>query len=226
MNQSVSDYWQEQYSINLLNHSKQNTDITKDFLKNSTNIIHEVLSNSQTLIEMGTGTGELSFELFSRFSNLNKVIGLDLSKEAIQYAKDNYEEAIVQDTGFRILLYKQYDFAKEPNLSKHFKSPDLIVCSNVLEHFKDPHTLLNKFLDFSGRVLIIVPYKQPCTDSYHGEGGAGHVFTFNDTSFLDYQIEDKFLFSSGGWQYSSNGETPLQFSVLLKKKLDIRKKGN
>ena len=211
-------YWKDQYSTNLAAHSRQNLAISKDFLAQSSVEVWSTLKKSTTMLEMGCGTGELSHSLFNKFNTLKDVLGLDISEEAIEYATAHYQCSVIEETAIRSLKFKKYNFTAEPDLTKHFIPTDLIVCSNVLEHFKDPYSLLDKFLSLSRKVIVITPYQQPCTDGYDGEGGAGHVFTFDDDSFDAYQVVDKYTFSSGGWQFSSKGESPLQLVVLLEKK--------
>ena len=53
---------------------------------------------------------------------------------------------------------------------------------------------------------------------YSMEGGAGHVYMFDESSFKDYQVLSWFTFSTSGWQWSSRGERPLQLAVLVTKK--------
>ena len=93
---------------------------------------------------------------------------------------------------------------------------DLAVCSNILEHFRQPHIIISKILQMCKCLIILVPYNQPSVDGYDNEGGPGHVFQFTDSSFDQYQMIDSFIFQTNGWQHSSRGETPLQIAVAIR----------
>jgi 2-polyprenyl-3-methyl-5-hydroxy-6-metoxy-1,4-benzoquinol methylase len=204
------DYWEERFSTdhskrnNSIHHSEQNIYISGDFIKNMTQTIGEYLNKSNSLIEIGCGTGELSYKL-SQIFKLN-ITGTDLSPNGIEFANSKY----VNEN----LTYKSFDCLKE-NISELY---DLSICSNTLEHFLNPYEMIDRILDFSKNLIILVPYNQPVTDGYSCEGGAGHVFQFTDESFNNYKVLDSFKFTTPGWQYSSKGEIPTQLCIMITKK--------
>lgn len=208
-NTEAVDYWEERFSNdpkinNVEHHSHQNIYISNDFIKNITPTINEYLTKSKSLIEIGCGTGELSY-LISQIFKLN-ITGTDLSPSGIEFANNKY----VNEN----LKYRTFDCLKE-NISELF---DLSICSNTLEHFLEPYEMIDRILEFSENLIILVPYNQPVTDGYSCEGGAGHVFQFTEESFNNYKVLDSFKFITPGWQYSSRGETPTQLCIMITKK--------
>ena len=211
-NTEAVDYWEERFSldpskrVNISHHSQQNSHITNDFIKNISPAINNYLSESKSLIEIGCGTGELSYSL-SKIFQLN-ITGTDLSPSGIEFANSQYVN--------NNLKYESFDCLTE-TISDFY---DLSICSNTLEHFLNPYEMIDRILEFSKKLIILVPYNQPITDGYSCEGGAGHVFQFTDESFDDYKILDSFKFTTIGWQYSSRGEVPTQLCITISKKDD------
>jgi len=194
-------YWEHQFEQRALPHSEQNYQIGLDFLKKSNLEFNKLIANSNSIIEIGCGTGELSYIISQKFSK--KILGTDLSQSAINYANKNYANDLVKFEEFNILS------------SEISQSYDLAICSNVLEHFKNPFIIIDKILLKCKSLIILVPYNQPNIDGFEYEGGAGHVFQFTQDSFSKYKVIDSFIFQTNGWQHSSNGETPLQLAIAL-----------
>lgn len=195
-----------EYLIN--HHSNQNLTITRDFLKKSLDNIAlmNVLNDSRKIIEIGCGTGQLLHELSLKYPE-KEYLGLDIAPKAIDYAHKNF------NTNDK-LRYKVFDFIKGDAYENG--KFDLSICSNCLEHFKDPYAIIDKMFMISKHVLILVPYNQnPMTDGYDEEGGAGHIFKFVENSFERYNTISSFKFFSHGWVC---GDNPLQWSILLEKK--------
>jgi len=197
-------YWENRFDVGTKHHSNQNAEITTDFIKTISEKINTILLSNNSVIEIGCGTGELTYEL-SKIYDFN-ITGTDLSKNAIDFANKNYSSDKVD--------YKVFDCIND-EIDESF---DLVICSNTLEHFKDPYKLIDKMLCIADNLIILVPYNQPITDGYECEGGAGHVFHFKDDSFINYDVMECYTFSTNGWQHSSGGETPLQLCVWLKRK--------
>jgi SAM-dependent methyltransferase len=201
-------------------HSNQNLTITADFFKildnkyqkrvsweedisnTSIDILNRIIKTSNKFIEIGCGTGELIYNLSNRHPN-STYLGTDITSKCINFANEKYSKENLQYTVHNLL---------NDELNEKF---DISICSNCLEHFKNPFVLLDKMLDISNYALILVPYKQtPMTDGYSEEGGAGHVFQFNEDSFKDYKVISEFTFFTDGWNC---GENPLQLCTLLER---------
>jgi SAM-dependent methyltransferase len=204
-NDIASIYWEERFKIGISHHSRQNILISKDFIENMSEKLDKIIYNSLNLIEIGCGTGELSLFLSQKYPKLD-ILATDLSKNGIDFANSKYKSDK--------LSYMVFDCING-EINKKF---DISICSNTLEHFVNPYEPIDRILEISDKLIILVPYNQPLTDGYSCEGGAGHVFHFTEESFSDYRIHECYTFSSKGWQYSSAGEIPLQLCIVISKK--------
>lgn len=220
------NYWDSKntgYGKDLLHHSNQNTIIATDFTNILRNKIYksrknfdsnipmdvivkldEIIKNKNKIIEFGCGTGEFVYLLQQEYNKIN-FVGTDFSKKSIDYASKKYSN--------ELLKYFNFDMLKDNfNNLEYF---DISLCSNCLEHFKNPFIIINKILSMSDYLIILVPFNQePMTDGYDTEGGAGHVFKFVNNTFVDYNIILEFKFYTDGWLCGIN---PLQWCVVIKK---------
>lgn len=196
-------YWEAQYTdkTEIEHHSKQNLRIATDFCGHvrQRKPFADALS-SREIIEIGCGTGEFSV-----------VVRMAYNTE-VYYATDFSPSVVgVAQTRYPTVNFWKFDILKD----EPFRQFDVAVSSNTLEHFSDPHTVIRRMFALAPLLIILVPYQQPVTDGYDAEGGAGHVFMFNEETFSPYTTLDSFTFETRGWSYSSDGETPLQLAVLL-----------
>lgn len=204
------EFWEQDYIKSALHHSHQNKLVANDFIKNIYNrpLFISTIKGSNKILDFGCGTGEFSFFLSKSEMAKNSVfIGAEISSSAIQIANNLYKN----DNLNFIIIDKSCD------LVDVFGSVDLVICSQVLEHFKYPNKIIDKLLEISRHIIILVPYKQGKTDDYIEDGGPGHVSTFDKDSFSSYKVLDQFVFKTIGWDFSSSGEEPLQLAVLLEK---------
>jgi 2-polyprenyl-3-methyl-5-hydroxy-6-metoxy-1,4-benzoquinol methylase len=205
----IKEYWELRFEKFSINHSDQNKNIIKDFIKKSIEVYQfDLALNSnicKKIIEIGCGTGELSCALSANVNERN-VVGIDISEKAIKFANENYSNKQVKYVQFNCL---------EKSILDSFGEFDLSISSNTLEHFKDPFSIFSEMQKCSKYSIIIVPYKQPCKDGYSAEGGPGHVFTFDDKTFEKFKVISTFTFQTNGWQHNSFGETPLQIAYLI-----------
>jgi len=199
-------YWEGRFgrAEGLASHANQNRQITVDFVaaaRKHGGATLAALSAARSAVEFGCGTGEMLRLLADEFG-WTSALGLDVSEAAAVAAQTRHGDERVS--------YRRQD-ALLPTPGQF----DLGVCSNTLEHFRDPWPLLNGLLHLAPAALVLVPYAQPCTDGYDAEGGAGHVSTFTESSFSAYHLVDWFLFRTAGWQHSSAGEEPRQMAALV-----------
>ncbi len=203
---AAADYWATRFTDPqaIAHHVRQNQQISQDFYLHSRNRwqFRRALSQS-SIIEIGCGSGDFA-QIIGRYYQPQNFVSTDFSAEAVIAASERLPH----------LNFRQHDILTDP-IFGHF---DLAVASNVLEHFKHPHAVIEKMLKFAPQALAIVPYGQPLGDGYEGEGGAGHVYTFRSSTFDHYFIHDRFLFETEGWQHSTAGERPRQLAVLFSKK--------
>jgi len=103
------------------------------------NLILDMIENNPSILDLGCGDGSLSKRLIEEKGC--KVIGLDLSEEAVKLARKNGIDARVGD------LEKRLDF--ESN------SFDYVILCDVLEHLFDPLFSLKEALRVSKKYVII-----------------------------------------------------------------------
>lgn len=196
-------YWEMRYTDHdsIEHHSRQNLRIATDFCSHarSRKIFADALS-CESIIEIGCGTGELSVMVKAMYST-SVYYATDFCVPVVKVANDRYPA----------VNFWKYDILKDDP----FRRFDLAISSNTLEHFADPYTVITRMFDLAPTLLFLVPYEQPVTDGYDAEGGAGHVFKFSEKTFSQYTIRDSFTFETRGWNYSSEGEIPLQLAVLI-----------
>ncbi len=204
-------YWEHQYTTRFIQHSEQNGCIAKDFLSHigpaENPVFHGLFQQVDSLLEFGCGTGEFLQLIVTKYPSVTRAVGIDIAEAAIRFAKTNYQHPKIE--------YRCYDALSRENGFRDLGGFDLIVSANTLEHFKNPYPVIDKMLASAKYCLIIVPYKQPCTDGYDHEGGAGHVFTFDEQSCSKYDIISEFKLITKGWTHSSCGEIPQKWVVLL-----------
>jgi SAM-dependent methyltransferase len=196
----VTDYWDRQWkeAVATSELEEYSQSIPNDFLQTITSPrkVLSVVKESKTILDYGFGTGHMCHVLSLMAWSI--VDGIEISSTAVSYATEKYGDGRTR-------------FTTNPQIMPH----DLILCSNVLEHFHNPAILIDKFLDNCKYLIILVPYKG--TFSKDGEdGGAGHVFSFDVGYFSNYNVEEMFTFFSRGWTEEPN---PLQLCVLIKGKL-------
>ncbi|MBX4210357.1 methyltransferase domain-containing protein [Candidatus Parcubacteria bacterium] len=107
-------------------------------------ILSEIQWKGKRVLDIGCGTGELSYYISKR--GVKKVTGIDYSDVAIRIAKQNY-------TG-KNLEYKCEDIG---NISGTF---DVIIIVGVLEHIDDPFKFLKdvkKMLSPKGSIIVTCP---------------------------------------------------------------------
>lgn len=202
---SANDFWQDQYVTELKHHTNQNLTIANDFVKviKSRPSFLDLNRGNQSLLEIGCGTGDMCEILRSAF-NLSRVVGVDLSINAINFAISRFPE----------VEFSQFDILNQD--IRILGKFDIVISANTLEHFYDPYSIIDSFLLSCKYFIVLVPYNQPLTDGRGDDGSAGHIVTFSDDSFKKYDIIDKFLFRTDGWVYSSRGEEPQQLVLILK----------
>jgi 2-polyprenyl-3-methyl-5-hydroxy-6-metoxy-1,4-benzoquinol methylase len=200
----TKNWWDKEFFYNLVSHSHQNILISSDFLKNSSThpSFLKIFQTSSRCLDFGCGTGEMAHLLHKKYGLT--VTSVDVSDLAIRTALNLYASNKVH-----------FQTISPDSSLEELGLFDFVICSNTLEHFRNPYIIIEKLFKISPFVIIIVPYGQPAVDNYEYEGGAAHAFTFHEESFNKYHIIDSFKFRSLGWDYSSAGETPQQLAVLI-----------
>lgn len=100
----------------------------------------------RTALELGSGTGDITFRLAGRFKNIDVVEG---SKVHVDYLK----QRIGDRKGVNIFSAMAEDFIAD-------KKYDTIIMFHILEHIRKPVSLLKKYaamLAPKGKMIIMVP---------------------------------------------------------------------
>lgn len=105
-------------------------------MKSYANEAAKYLHSGCTVLEVAPGPGYLAIEL-ANLGICNKVIGLDISKDFIQIAQRNAEDAGVLE----IVEFRQGNVAGMPFPDNAF---DFIICTAAFKNFKDPLKALNQ----------------------------------------------------------------------------------
>jgi len=196
----ITEYWNQQwaYAVSTKEFEEYSQSIPQDFLQviTSPRETLTVIKNAKTILDFGSGTGHLCHVL--SMLNWGVVTGHEISSYVVNYANSKYGNGRV-------------NFSLDENLGDY----DLIVTSNTLEHFKNPHKLICEFIKHCKHLLIMVPFKGTISETEDG-GGAGHAYSFSLNDFYAYNYVESFVFESRGWTEQPN---PLQLVVLIKGEL-------
>lgn len=109
--------------------------------------LHVVMSNipdyPSSILDVGCASGWFLSRIKKKFPKA-KCVGIDLYRDAIQFGKKKYPK----------ITFKVADAHKIPYKSKTF---DLVICTEVLEHIKDPEAALKeikRILKKNGSAII------------------------------------------------------------------------
>ncbi|MBU2494634.1 MAG: class I SAM-dependent methyltransferase [Bacteroidetes bacterium] len=191
MNKNINtkEYWEYRFKSGDWE-NKCGTEQTRLFTLSQLEHLEIPTEFNGTILDFGCASGEALEILHDRFPNA-KLIGVDLSENAIQTAKKNYgaiaeffsgDESIVPDS-------------------------DIIISSNVFEHLSEYYKIARKLLEKCKVLYIIVPYKEVIVP------GDEHVNSFSEYTFSKFQNVKTKVFNSRGWtQYGFK----LLFEIYLK----------
>lgn len=128
--------------------------------------------NPQTIIDIGCGTGELLKELSRKYPKA-KLTGCDLSQESGRLLKE-----LLPESNFICLDVEKHD-------ARFNSSVDLITCSEVIEHCKNPDGLVENAFNWlkpGGIFFVTVPAGQ--MTGYDITIGHLHHYTKEEVSLL------------------------------------------
>lgn len=107
-------------------------------------VINLVPRNVKRVLEIGCGMGAMSIALKEMYNC--EIVGIEIDSNVAQFARHNLDEVYSED--IEII-----------DLSKLGKF-DCIICADVLEHLRDPWTVIEKLanhLESGGQMVISVP---------------------------------------------------------------------
>lgn len=110
--------------------------------------INKYIKPENKVLDIGCGVGALDLYLASKGY---EVLGIDISKHAVESARDSAEAM-----GFKNAKFEKYDFPSETPKGKF----DFIIFTEVIEHIKEDRKALsqiNKLLNKYGILLLSTP---------------------------------------------------------------------
>lgn len=161
------EYWDEKFNKawDKNNGEKQTEFFCRMFLENIPSWIKkDINDNSRSIIDLGCAEGEAVKILSENFKN-SSVTGLDFSIEAIKKAKEKYPNN---------------NFITGNIKKKLMLNQDVIYCSNTLEHFENPHSIIENIISTKAKyIFIMIPFND---NQYSAENGE-HEYFFDYTDF-------------------------------------------
>lgn len=118
--------------------------------RNILSLISKNKKGYKNILDAGSGSGVLTFELARNFKN-SKLIGFDLNCDEISISK-----SIAQKTNVKNVSFEQVNI-ETMNICNYF---DLIVCIDILEHIENDSLALKKLyksLSENGVLILHVP---------------------------------------------------------------------
>lgn len=131
------------------------------------------ISESDTVLDIGCGNGFLACAVSRK---AKKVIGIDISKKNIEFAKKRFSKNNIE---YLIGDATAYSF------NQKF---DIIILSNVLEHIKNRIEFLQKIKSLAPKILIRVPLiTRDWLSVYKKEMGC--EYRLDKTHYIEYTEE-------------------------------------
>lgn len=108
-------------------------------------LVEEVIAQNYTVCDMGCAEGD-SIQILSEKFKTN-VDGMDFSEAAISIAREKNPNS--------------FFWIDDLSELKNEKKYDVLVCSNVLEHFVEPWKIFSNLMQIANKyVVVMVPYKE------------------------------------------------------------------
>ena len=122
--------------------------------------------DNEVIVDYGCGPGN-DLVGFTVYSNATKVIGIDVSTKALNFAKQRLELHRVDPE--RVELINISD--SEPSIPLEDSSVDYIYCEGVLQHTSNPESIIKEFF------RVLKPSSSACIMVYNYESVWLHLFT-------------------------------------------------
>jgi 2-polyprenyl-3-methyl-5-hydroxy-6-metoxy-1,4-benzoquinol methylase len=160
-------------------------------LLNAHELLNQILQNEsiETVADFGCGNGGLMREIQRANPDL-KIWGYDLCPANVSEAKDRGSDV------------ELIDFVLEPNL----KYPQVVICTEVLEHLVDPDTFLKKLLDKGVKYVIASSPNYETPDQHEDY----HLWVFQGDSYAE-------MFKEVGYEVVKHEKSMFQFVVAKRK---------
>lgn len=170
------DYWNKKFdkAWDQNNGERQTEFFCRIFLENIPEWIKkDINDNCLSIIDLGCAEGEAVNVLSENFCN-SKVTGLDFSIEAIKKAQKKFP---------------QNNFITGDIKKKLVIEQEVIYCSNTLEHFENPHLIINNMASTDAKyIFIMIPFNDNPFSAENGEHQ--YFFDYNDfkTKLGDFNL--------------------------------------
>ena len=193
-------FWEDNSAVELFNETEDT--FTTDFLPNCTFIFdllkQELLNETEqynTIVEIGTGNGDVLNYLSEEFPQVNRLIGIDLSQHQIDLNKKQFKE----NEKLEFVAADAYDWVNE-----HGQSNAIYVSSRgVLEYFLEERLqdLLSKTHQLGNILFVSIEPNgsdhnfetQPRTQLYGNEPSFSHNYPalFKNAGFTLWHFSQK-----------------------------------
>ena len=131
----------------------------------------DINKNSLSIIDLGCAEGE-GVNLFSENFKNSKVCGSDISKAALEKAREYYPE-------------NRFIEADINNIGENF---DVVFSSNTLEHFSDPDGIIKNVIPHAKKYFImLIPFREK-------DRIEEHFYTFDYNSFPDIREDFRLVY--------------------------------
>lgn len=106
------------------------------------------LSSPNSILDVGCGGGSFTIELAKQFPKA-QIVGIDISNEAITFARKRLQQANVENVLFEVLSSHQLSYL--PN------SFDIVTCTLMCHHLKDDQLIefLKKSYQIATKAMVI-----------------------------------------------------------------------
>lgn len=128
------------------------------------------------VLDIACGVGYGSEILLRQNPNIHQLIGIDIDKESIAYAKANYSFG---ETSYYV------DDALSPELIEKYGTFDTIISFETIEHFHGDNIFVKNLYNLlrpDGTLIISTPFgrgkKEPCSCPYH-------VYQYTEAEFFE-----------------------------------------
>lgn len=109
-------------------------------------LIHEINENAYYVCDLGCAEGD-SLKVYRQIFLTSELSGEDFSEKAVEAAKIRYPE----------FSYKVSDIMQPMYEEKY----PVVICSNVVEHFRDTYKVLCKICERSTKyTIVMIPYRE------------------------------------------------------------------
>mgnify|MGYP003881789771 CR=1 FL=1 len=156
------------------------------FMKKEVTKWKKILPAQSRVLEIGCGSGEL-LNYFYKIGKFD-VVGIEQNNYICEYAKEKYGLGIINAD------IEEYDLGEK-------KKYDLVLMQHVLEHLKDPITVIKKIhksLKENGYLVLWIPFFDSLEQKIFGKYWAGfdaprHLYFFSVDKIKEILTENGFF---------------------------------